>query len=65
MKGKKVSSIYGNYCGYLDIDGKRWWDLRDVAAVYHLFRGVASEESLPSDATKRKDAVPLLTGDQE
>ena len=48
----------------MDIDGKRWWDLRDIGSVYHLFRGVDNKESLPSDATKRADSVTLLTGDQ-
>ena len=49
----------------MDIDGKRWWDLRDIATVYHLFRSVPTEESLPSDATKRLDSVTLLQGDMD
>ena len=29
MNGKKVCEITGNYMGYIDIDGVRYWDLRD------------------------------------
>ena len=27
--GKKVCTIEGNYMGYIDFDGVRYWDLRD------------------------------------
>ena len=36
-KGKKVSDIYGNYCGYIDFDGVRYFDIREVDNVYHEY----------------------------
>jgi len=27
--GLKIASVYGNYMGFFDIDGKRYWDIRD------------------------------------
>ena len=29
LKGRKVSDINGNYMGFIDFDGKRYWDIRD------------------------------------
>ena len=29
VRGEKVSDIKGNYMGYFDIDGVRYWDIRD------------------------------------
>ena len=29
VNGKKVCEIVGNYSGYIDIDGVRYWDIRD------------------------------------
>ncbi|MFN9904416.1 MAG: hypothetical protein ACK55Z_37705, partial [bacterium] len=26
--GKVVSELYGNYMGYIEFDGKRYWDVR-------------------------------------
>jgi hypothetical protein len=27
--GKKVCELFGNYMGFLDFDGIRYWDLRE------------------------------------
>ena len=27
--GRKVSEVHGNYLGFMDFDGKRYWDMRD------------------------------------
>ena len=27
--GKEVSKVYGNYMGFIEFDGVRYWDLRD------------------------------------
>ena len=59
-EGQEVSEIYGNYCGYIDFDGVRYFDIREVDAVYHKFKYVPSKDSLPSDSTKRKDSIQLL-----
>ena len=39
-KGEDVSKISGNYCGYIDIDDKRYFDIRQVDTVYHPFKEV-------------------------
>ena len=33
--GQIVSKTFGNYCGYMDFDGVRYFDLRDINQVYH------------------------------
>jgi hypothetical protein len=29
-KGKVISQVFGNYCGYIDFDGVRYWDQREI-----------------------------------
>lgn len=50
-KGNKISDISGNYCGYLDFDEKRYFDVREVDAVFHEI--IDEPVSLPSDSMKR------------
>ena len=56
-----VCKINGNYMGYFDIDGVRWWDRRDKA-LHHtpakLFPDNL-EGILPSDSNFRPDAMAL------
>ena len=52
--GERISEIIGNYTGYLDFDGVRYWDAREKDAI---FMPIAGEEpqALPSQASKRTD----------
>ena len=56
-----VSKIYGSYLGFLEFDGKRYWDARDVNA----FKMDKAEERLPSDASYRPDLQELFRGNVE
>ena len=58
--GKKICSIEGNYMGYVDFDGVRYWDLRDEAQFPKHFKpDLAEANPLPSDSTKRLDRMFL------
>mmetsp|Transcript_17927 Transcript_17927/g.30494 ORF Transcript_17927/g.30494 Transcript_17927/m.30494 type:complete len:280 (-) Transcript_17927:73-912(-) len=59
VRGQTVSKIFGNYCGYIDFDGIRYFDIREVETVYHEYRDVKKDQSLPSDSTKRQDSLLL------
>ena len=60
--GKKISEIYGTYCGYLEFDGERYWDARDTIK----FEVKPSDRlRLPSDSRNRIDLVSLISGDVE
>jgi len=60
VRGEKVSDIKGNYMGYFDIDGVRYWDIRDKD---QHFTPVDMKQDLPerapSDAIFRADAIAL------
>ena len=36
-KGKTVSKIFGNYCGFIDFDYVRYFDIREIDAVFHPY----------------------------
>ena len=61
QNGKVVSKIFGNYMGFLDFDGERYWDVREqlLMPVHdgHGFR------KLPSDSRNRTDLTELKRGD--
>lgn len=57
--GKQVSDVFGNYCGYIDFDGLRYFDVRRVSEVYKVYQDLPEKESLPSDSTKRLDLILL------
>lgn len=60
--GKVVSKMYGNYMGYIDFDGIRYWDVREQ--VNYTIKGADLEkEALPSDSRKRIDSVAYKAGD--
>lgn len=44
QNGKKVSEIFGNYMGFLDFDGVRYWDCRESDKI---FFPLAGEETKP------------------
>jgi len=54
--GVKLSNVFGNYMGFFDIDGKRYWDIRDLERFYYKLQPLGSMKSLPSDSTMRKDS---------
>ena len=50
--GKVVCKIEGNYMGYIDFDGVRYWDLRDEEENPKHFRPIwLDSDALPSDST--------------
>jgi hypothetical protein len=53
--------LKGNYLGYIDFDGVRYWDARDT--ILYPVEGVSIEKALPSDSRNRIDAITLLEGD--
>ena len=46
--------MLGNYNGYLDFDGVRYWDVREKDEFYFPIAG-EEPNSLPSQASKRTD----------
>lgn len=57
MKGKKVADVKGSYCGFIDFDGKRYWDARH----YEAFELMWPEKNvLPSDWALREDLKLLI-----
>ena len=65
--GKKVCEITGNYMGFMDFDGVRYWDLRDDQKFRKHFKpDLRSEPNpLPSDSTKRQDSILLSALDYD
>jgi len=62
--GAKVCTIEGNYMGYVDFDGERYWDLRDEDTFKKHFKPNQLDRSpLPSDCTKRADRNCLVEDD--
>ncbi len=51
--GKKVCEVTGNYMGYLDFDGERYWDAREKDSVFTEI--IPAEEYLASDSRNRTD----------
>ena len=54
QNGEKVCEIIGNYTGYLDFGGVRYWDVREKDQIYFPIAGEVPH-SLPSQASKRTD----------
>jgi len=50
--------------GYMDIKGKRYFDVRELNRVWNPLRAKGTL-SLPSDSTKRTDSNSLAKGDVE
>jgi len=61
--GFPVSTLFGTLLGYLDCDGKRYWDFRDLKPFDPL--PIEDVHRLPSDAGKRDDLQFLAEGDLE
>lgn len=58
----KVAEINGTYMGYMDVNGVRLWDAREIDSYHHEIRHVG-EACLPSDSTRRVDSITLSQGD--
>ena len=58
---KQVSTIRGNYMGFLNFDDERFWDLRESK----LFDWKLKPDSLESDAYKRIDTIALFEKEVE
>ena len=48
--------------GFIDFDGIRYWDIREKESVWFPIEK-KGESSLPSDSSRRRDAIVLATGD--
>ena len=66
MQGtNKKSDVYGNYAGFMDFDGLRYYDMRQIKDVYHPYTDVSKKESLLSDSTKRPDLIIYSQGNPD
>ena len=73
VNGQSVCQIYGSYMGFLDIDGERFWDVReqdnylpvDISKEEKVTAGGSLPLVLPSDTTYRLDSQTLDSGDVE
>jgi len=63
VRGKTVSNIFGNYMGFVEFDGKRFYDVRDLNAILEPI--ISVENALPSDSGKRTDSLTLKAGKAE
>jgi hypothetical protein len=58
VNGKVVSSCYGTYLGFIEFDGKRYWDIREILPM----KMNVTNSSLMSDHVKRTDRKLLASG---
>jgi hypothetical protein len=58
VDGKPVSNIKGTYLGWLEIDGQRYFDFRDMIP----FEAKPAKSPLPSDCNYRNDKALLAIG---
>jgi len=57
--GEQIGSMEGTYLGYIDIDGKRYWDYTKITPHRLNF----TDNDLGSDHRVRTDLTTLLSGD--
>lgn len=58
--GEKICEITGNYVGFVDFDGVRYWDIRDAELIHTKPRDEdVVPDSLPSDSVRRTDRIFL------
>lgn len=67
QSGKIASKMYGSYMGFLEWDGVRYWDARDILPfrikVNFTITYQVEPSSLQSDHSTRSDLNLMLTGD--
>lgn len=62
VDGARKHEIVGNYMGYLDFDGVRYWDYREKNKVHFTVDYEApADQTLESQCTKRTDGIFLQT----
>ena len=47
QNGEKICEVTGSYCGYLDFEGVRYWDIREQDKIMFPMAG-EEIDSLPS-----------------
>lgn len=57
--GQELCAVEGSWLGFVDIDGVRYFDVRDAPRARHI----PADNHLPSDARNRRDLIELLKGD--
>ena len=55
MFGQELYKITGNYNGYIDFNGKRYWDIRETTAFDII--PSSAKTILPSDSRNRTDIL--------
>lgn len=61
--GQEIYTINGNYNGYLEFNGERYWDIRETK-VYDIIPSAAST-TLPSDSRCRMDLIAGKTEEKD
>jgi hypothetical protein len=61
QNNKKVCDVFGNYMGFMDFDGKRYWDVRDT--IKYDVSPLPIEKALLSDSRLRIDSSALKAGE--
>jgi len=61
--GQEIYSIKGNYNGYIEFNGERYWDIRETKA-FGIYPSSAST-TLPSDSRCRLDLIAAKTEDKD
>lgn len=61
--GQEIYTIKGNYNGYIEFNGERYWDIRETKA-FDIIPSTAST-CLPSDSRCRLDLVAAKTEDKD
>ena len=60
VDGKRKHEIIGNYMGFLDFDGVRYWDYREKNRIHFpVDHEEPFDETLESQCTKRTDGLFL------
>jgi len=59
--GTTISTLTGNYMGYINFDSDRFFDVREM----EICEVKAEPKSLTSDSRRRIDSVALLKGNVE
>lgn len=59
----EISDIYGNYNGYIDFDGVRYWDIRETK-LNDVIPSVG-DDVLPSDSRCRPDLILFKENSKE
>lgn len=61
IQGMKICDIYGNYMGYMDFNGKRYFDTR-MTEIFYFPSKPLKKKALPSDSCRRPDSITLEEG---